>query len=41
MTVEATGRNADICGATENNLLLETYREILAAHGRARRFHCN
>lgn len=34
MTVEATGRSADICGATENNLLIETYREILAAHGR-------
>jgi homoserine kinase len=34
MTVEAAGRSADICGATENNLLIETYREILAAHGR-------
>jgi len=34
MTVEATGRSADICSATENNLLIETYREILAAHGR-------
>jgi homoserine kinase len=33
MTVEATGRSADICGATENNLLIETYREILAAQG--------
>jgi homoserine kinase len=35
VSVEATGRNADICGATENNLLLSTYRETLAAHGRA------
>jgi homoserine kinase len=35
VSVEATGRNADICGATENNLLLATYREILAGHGRA------
>jgi homoserine kinase len=34
MTVEAAGRSADICRATENNLLIETYREILAAHGR-------
>jgi homoserine kinase len=31
--VEATGRNAEICGATENNLLLETYREALASAG--------
>ena len=35
VSVEATGRNADICGATENNLLLSTYRETLAGHGRA------
>jgi homoserine kinase len=35
VSVEATGRNSDICGATENNLLLETYRETLAGHGRA------
>ncbi|HVT96111.1 MAG TPA: homoserine kinase [Acidobacteriaceae bacterium] len=34
MSIEATGRNADICGATENNLLLSTYGETLAAHGR-------
>jgi homoserine kinase len=31
VTVEATGRNAEICGATENNLLLETYRNLLAS----------
>lgn len=34
VTVEATGRNAEICGAVENNLLLETYREVLASQGR-------
>ena len=32
--IEATGRNADICGAIENNLLLSTYRELLADHKR-------
>jgi homoserine kinase len=35
VTLSATGRNAEICGATENNLLLETYGEFLAAQGRA------
>jgi homoserine kinase len=35
VSVEATGRNSDICGATENNLLLSIYRETLAGHGRA------
>jgi homoserine kinase len=34
-SIEATGRNADICGAAEKNLLLSTYGETLAAHGRA------
>ncbi|HEY1498302.1 MAG TPA: homoserine kinase [Acidobacteriaceae bacterium] len=34
ITVEATGRDASICGATQNNLLVDTYREILAAHKR-------
>jgi homoserine kinase len=33
-SIEASGRNADICGATEGNLLLETYRATLAAEGR-------
>jgi homoserine kinase len=32
--LEATGRDAEICGATENNLLLRTYREVLASHAR-------
>lgn len=34
LTLEASGRNADICGATENNLLLETYRNALTAQRR-------
>lgn len=33
MSIEATGRNADVCGATENNLLLETYAATLARQG--------
>lgn len=33
-TIDASGRDAAICAATENNLLLETYRELLAAHGK-------
>jgi homoserine kinase len=33
--IEATGRDAEICGATENNLLLSTYGETLAGEGRA------
>jgi homoserine kinase len=33
-SVEASGRNADLCGATENNLLIETYRTLLLAHNR-------
>ncbi|MGA8109277.1 MAG: homoserine kinase [Acidobacteriaceae bacterium] len=32
--IQATGRNAGVCGALENNLLLETYRGVLAAAGR-------
>lgn len=35
LVVHATGRNADLCGAMENNLLLDTYRSILEVHGRA------
>jgi len=35
MSIEATGRNADICGAAKGNLLLETYAAILASQGRA------
>lgn len=30
----ASGRNADICGATENNLLLSAYRDLLVEHER-------
>lgn len=32
-SIEATGRSAEICSALENNLLLETYRKVLQAHG--------
>ncbi len=34
-TLCATGRNADICGSMNNNLLLETYRGTLRAQGNA------
>lgn len=33
--IEASGRNPEICGALENNLLIETYRSVLAEQGRA------
>ncbi|MGA7521633.1 MAG: homoserine kinase [Acidobacteriaceae bacterium] len=33
--IEASGRNPEICGALENNLLLETYRAILIEQGRS------
>lgn len=32
--IRASGRNADVCGALENNLLVETYRAVLAGQGR-------
>jgi homoserine kinase len=32
--IEATGRDAALCGALENNLILDTYREVLAQSGR-------
>lgn len=32
--IHATGRNADICGTVENNLLIETYQTTLAVHNR-------
>lgn len=32
--IEASGRNAEACGAIEKNLLLETYRELLVREGR-------
>lgn len=34
LTIEASGRNPEICGATVNNLLLETYRAALNTHQR-------
>ncbi len=33
-TIDASGRDASVCGAIENNLLLETYRDLLAAYGK-------
>ncbi|MFP5226374.1 MAG: homoserine kinase [Acidobacteriota bacterium] len=35
ISVTATGRNAEICGATENNLLLDTYVATLERESRA------
>jgi homoserine kinase len=32
--IEATGRDAELCGRLEDNLILGTYTEILAANGR-------
>lgn len=34
-SIHATGRNPEICGAIERNLLLEVYRKTLAANGGA------
>ena len=31
-SIHATGRNADVCGALERNLLLETYKAVLQRH---------
>jgi homoserine kinase len=36
VSIEATGRNPEICGAIENNLLLDTYHATLSAHHRER-----
>ncbi len=33
--LRATGRNADVCGAREGNLLLDTYEAVLREHRRA------
>jgi homoserine kinase len=33
--IEAMGRDAGLCGRVENNLILETYRDVLAGAGRA------
>ena len=32
-SIHATGRNADVCGALEGNLLLDTYRSVLRQQG--------
>lgn len=34
-SIEATGRNADQCGVLEGNLILNTYRELMASQNRA------
>ena len=34
-SIEATGRNSDICGALRGNLLIETYRKTLGAAGKS------
>lgn len=34
LSIEASGRNPEICGAVDGNLLVETYRATLAAQGR-------
>ncbi len=34
MMVQAAGRDTEICGTVENNLLIDTYREVLAAQSR-------
>jgi homoserine kinase len=33
--IEATGRDAALCDVLENNLILDTYREVLERHGKA------
>jgi homoserine kinase len=33
-TIEATGRDPEICGEIKDNLILETYREVLSAQGK-------
>jgi homoserine kinase len=33
--IEAMGRDAELCGRVENNLILETYLDVLAGAGRA------
>jgi homoserine kinase len=35
LTIQATGRNADRCARTSNNLIFETYRNLLERAGRA------
>jgi homoserine kinase len=31
--IEATGRDAELCGALEHNLILDTYRDVLRRAG--------
>jgi homoserine kinase len=33
-SIQATGRGPEICGSLERNLLLDVYREVMAANGR-------
>ncbi len=33
--IQATGRNADLCAALDNNLILDTYRDVLTRHSKA------
>ena len=35
LSIEATGRNADRCARTVNNMIFETYRDVLARAGRS------
>ena len=35
LTISATGRDAERCARTENNMIFETYREVLRGAGRA------
>jgi homoserine kinase len=34
LTIEASGRNADRCGRTANNMIFETYRDVLRQAGK-------
>lgn len=34
-SIQAEGRNADVCGVLEGNLILDVYREVLAGAGKA------
>ena len=34
-TIEATGRNPDLTSSTDRNLILTTYRHVLAVHGKS------
>jgi homoserine kinase len=34
LTIEATGRNAERCGRTANNMIFETFREVMRQAGR-------